>query len=195
MTAPRILVVDNYDSFTYNLVHAFAGAGAHVTVHRNDAVDRDAIARDAPDGIVLSPGPGHPGQERDFGVCKDLITEPWDGPLLGVCLGMQGMALHSGGAVVPAPAIVHGSASRFRRGDHAVFAGLPPELSVGRYHSLAVDAERLPPDWQALGATEDGTLMAMAHRRRPWVGVQFHPESILTPDGPKMVHNFLEMCR
>lgn len=191
----HLAVIDNYDSFSHNLAHAFATAGARVTVRRNDAVDPDGVAALEPDGLVLSPGPGHPAQARDFGVCAGLLQDPLDVPVLGVCLGMQGMAHHTGGGVVPAPEPVHGEATRFRPGDHAIFDGLADELSVGRYHSLVVDPETLPDPWTPLGSGDDGVLMAMAHRRLPWVGVQFHPESILTPDGPRMAANFLEMCR
>lgn len=191
MSRPRVLVIDNYDSFTHNLVHAFATAGAQVTVHRNDAIGRADIVAEGPDLVVLSPGPGHPGEPRDFGVCADLITDPTDIPLFGVCLGMQGLAHHTGGTVVPAPAIVHGETAQVPRADHPLFDGLPDTLDVGRYHSLAVDGDSLPAEWTSLGTTDDGTLMAMAHTERPWIGVQFHPESILTPDGPRMVQNVL----
>lgn len=188
-----VVLVDNYDSFTHNLDHAFAEAGATTHVVRNDAVDRSAVAAMNPDAIVLSPGPGHPDVPGDFGVCADLIRDPLDVPMLGVCLGMQGMASHTGGSVVPAPSIVHGESDAFQRVDHAVFQGLPPAPMVGRYHSLCVDPESLPPEWMPLGSSGDGTLMAMAHHERPWIGLQFHPESILTPDGPAMIRNFLEM--
>jgi anthranilate synthase/aminodeoxychorismate synthase-like glutamine amidotransferase len=189
---PSVLVIDNYDSFAHNLVHAFAAAGADARAVRNDAVTRDDIAAVPPAAIVLSPGPGTPAEARDFGVCAELIRHPVaDVPMLGVCLGMQGMAHHTGGRVVRARTIVHGEASPFRPAAHALFADLGDVTMVGRYHSLCVDAAALPEVWQPLGATDDGILMAMAHRERPWVGVQFHPESILTPDGPTMIANFL----
>ncbi|MGB0651815.1 MAG: anthranilate synthase component II [Thermoplasmatota archaeon] len=196
MSAPHIVVIDNYDSFTYNLVHALAAAGARTTVVRNDAVSRDEVAALGPDGLVFSPGPGHPAVPRDFGVCADLITNPLDVPVLGVCLGMQGLAHHTGGRVVPAPEIVHGSASPARlQGGSPLFAGLGDAVDVGRYHSLLVDADSLPAAWRPLAATETGLLMAMEHKERPWYGVQFHPESILTPDGDRMVANFVGACR
>lgn len=189
----RITVIDNYDSFTYNVVHGLAHAGADVSVHRNDAIDRDRLAADRPDGIVLSPGPGHPGVARDFGVCTDLVKRPLDVPMMGICLGMQGMALHTGGAVDRAPEVVHGETRRFKPHHHVIFDGLPDEIQVGRYHSLCVAAA--PPDaWHDLGRTDDGVLMAMAHRQRPWIGLQFHPESILTPDGQTMIDHFVQMC-
>lgn len=190
----RLVVIDNYDSFTYNLVHAFAGLGAHVDVHRNDAITHPELAKLAPDGIVLSPGPGHPGNAKDFGVCAELIRQPLDAPMLGVCLGMQGMAHHTGGHVVQAADIVHGESDTFAPASHPIFANTPPALEVARYHSLRVDEASLPSEWEPLGSTSDGTLMAMAHRSRPWVGLQFHPESILTPDGPTIARNFLDLC-
>lgn len=189
----RITVIDNYDSFTYNIVHGLAHAGADVSVHRNDAIDHDRLAADRPDGIVLSPGPGHPGVARDFGVCTGLVRQPLDVPMLGICLGMQGMALHTGGGVERAPEVVHGETRRFRPRRHAIFDGLPDEIQVGRYHSLCVAAAP-PGAWLDLGRTDDGVLMAMAHRQRPWIGLQFHPESILTPDGQTMIDHFVEMC-
>lgn len=186
----RILVIDNYDSFTYNLADGLGRAGADVQVHRNDAIDRDAIAASTPDGLVLSPGPGSPANEKDFGVCRDLITKPLEVPMLGVCLGMQGMALHTGGSVGAAPELVHGEASPLHLGTHPLFDGMPRPTPVARYHSLCVtDA----PGWQHLGEV-DGTLMAMAHPKRPWMGVQFHPESILSPAGQTLLENFVRMC-
>ena len=189
----RVVVIDNYDSFTHNLVDGLRRAGADVLVHRNDAVTRDDVVALAPDGIVLSPGPGSPDNERDFGVCATLIRDPLDVPMLGVCLGMQGMALHTGGAVGRAVDVVHGESSPVHLGDHSLFAGVQQPAVVGRYHSLCVTAAGA--DWMRLGSTDDGTLMAMAHRARPWIGVQFHPESILTPEGQTMIENFVAMCR
>ncbi len=190
----RILVIDNYDSFTYNLVHGLAAAGADIVVERNDATDRAAIQAKGFDGIVLSPGPGSPAIARDVGVCADLIRRPLDLPMLGVCLGMQSMAHYTGGTVSRAPQVVHGETSQVALGDHPLFEGLPGSVDVGRYHSLRVETP-LPADWQALGSTQDGVLMAMAHQTLPWVGVQFHPESILSPQGPSMLANFTRMCR
>lgn len=192
---PHVVVLDNYDSFTYNLVHALEEAGARTTVLRNDATDRAGIAALRPDGIVLSPGPGHPRNRRDFGVCTDLVRDPLPVPMLGVCLGMQGMALWTGGAVDRAPELVHGEADEAHLAPHPWLQGTPRRIPVGRYHSLRVAADGLPEEWDALGATRDGTLMAIAHRSRPWMGLQFHPESILTPDGPRIIRNFVEACR
>lgn len=190
----RLLLLDNYDSFTHNLAHGLMAAGADVEVRRNDAIDRAGIAAAHYDGIVLSPGPGSPTVPRDFGVCADVITDPLDVPMLGICLGMQGMAAHTGGRVLRAPEIVHGEARATTLVDHPIFAGIPATVQVGRYHSLCVDAASLPDAWQRLGHSDDGILMAMAHRERPWVGLQFHPESILSPEGPIMLQNFVEMC-
>jgi len=189
----RLLLVDNYDSFTHNLAAGLHLGGADVTVVRNDAIDRDGVATLGPDGIVLSPGPGHPGVPRDFGVCTDLVRRPLDVPMLGVCLGMQGMVHHTGGRVIAAPELVHGEASDAELEDHPLFDGVARRTPVGRYHSLCVDAD-LPPAWSPIG-TSGTVVMAVAHQDRPWVGVQFHPESILTPQGPRMLQNFVEMCR
>lgn len=190
---PRILVIDNYDSFTHNLVHAASTAGASVEVARNDAVTLGGINASGFDGIILSPGPGHPEVPRDFGVCADLVRAGTSVPILGVCLGMQGLAHHTGGKVIAAPRPVHGEATQVTLDAHPLFAGLPPTIAAGRYHSLVVDADALPPDWKVI-ARGEGIVMAMAHRRLPWAGVQFHPESILTPHGPRILQNFLEGC-
>lgn len=188
----KVLLLDNYDSFTHNLADALRRGGAEVTVARNDAVTRADIDAMAPEAIVLSPGPGHPANERDFGICTDLICKPWDGPMLGVCLGMQGMAHHTGGTVDSAPSLVHGEGDAVALGEHTMFAGLERPVQVARYHSLCVTEPS--PEWQELGRSADGTLMAMAHRTRPWIGVQFHPESILTPEGQTMIDAFLQTC-
>ena len=188
----HVVLIDNYDSFTHNLADAVRRAGAQVTVRRNDAVTRDDVAALAPDAVILSPGPGHPGNERDFGVCQQLLRDPLDVPMLGVCLGMQGMAHHTGGTIGPAPTLVHGEPDSVPLGEHAIFAGLSRPVQVARYHSLCVTEPG--PEWEPLGRSPDGTLMAMQHRRRPWIGVQFHPESILTPEGQTMIEQFLRTC-
>jgi para-aminobenzoate synthetase len=191
----NIVVIDNYDSFTFNLVHGLARAGATPRVFRNDAISRDELAALGPDGLVLSPGPGTPANARDFGVCQHLIQAPINVPMLGVCLGMQGMVHHTGGDVIRAPEVVHGESRSFVPRAHAIFAGLGNNLEVGRYHSLTVNPDTLPKEWENLGVTEDGVLMAIGHRTRAWVGLQFHPESILSPDGQKMLDNFVAMCQ
>ncbi|MCA1818808.1 MAG: aminodeoxychorismate/anthranilate synthase component II [Thermoplasmatota archaeon] len=188
MTGTRLLLVDNYDSFTYNLAHALSTAGAKVEVARNDAVRvEDALGYDA---IVLSPGPGHPAVPRDVGVCDPLLRSSAGVPMLGVCLGMQAMGHVAGAPVVRAPKAVHGEASPVDLKPDPLWDGLPARIQAGRYHSLVVEEAGLPPDWKPL-AHGDGLLMAMRHRTRPWWGVQFHPESILTPDGPRILANFL----
>lgn len=194
MSRPRLLLVDNYDSFTHNLAHGLQAAGARVEVRRNDAVGLEDVLGDGFDGAVLSPGPGHPAVARDFGVCAQLVRRGGALPLFGVCLGLQGMAHHTGGRVVRAPAPVHGEATRVDLGDHALFRGLPRALRAGRYHSLVAEEASLPPDWQVV-ARGDGLVMAMAHRRRPMAGVQFHPESILTPQGPRLLRNVVRWMR
>jgi len=194
LTKARLLVVDNYDSFTHNLAHGLAAAGAKVDVVRNDAASLDGILAMGLDGVVLSPGPGHPAVARDFGVCADLVRGGGSLPLFGVCLGLQGMAHHTGGRVVRAPAAVHGQSTRVDLEPHAIFAGLPRHIAAGRYHSLVAEESSLPREWSVIGRG-DGLVMAMAHRRRPMAGVQFHPESILTPLGPRLLRSVVAWCR
>ncbi len=189
-----VLLIDNYDSFTHNLYQYLGELGAVPLVARNDAIDLSAVADLEPSHIVLSPGPGHPANRRDFGICSDLLRE-WGPrrPLLGVCLGLQGIAHYLGGAVVRAPTIVHGKTSRIRHDGEGLFAGLPADLEVMRYHSLIADRARLPDCLRVTAETDDGLVMAIAHRAWPVVGVQFHPESIGTPNGHDLLRNFLSM--
>ena len=194
MTKARLLVVDNYDSFTHNLAHGLAAAGAKVDVIRNDAEGLDSILARGLDGVVLSPGPGHPANARDFGACADLVKRAGTLPLFGVCLGLQGMAHHTGGRVVRAPEPVHGQATRVGLSPHPLFEGLPRTIAAGRYHSLVADEASLSADWQVIGRG-DGLVMALAHRSRPMAGVQFHPESILTPHGPRLLRNVVKWCK
>ncbi len=189
----RVLIVDNYDSFTYNLAHAFMKAACDVDVRRNDAITRDEVQAGQYDALVLSPGPGTPANDRDFGVCRHLITDPLPQiPMLGVCLGMQGMAHWSGGTIQAAPEVIHGEASPVTLSNSPLWNGLGDQVRVGRYHSLVVDGDSLPAVWRPTAHAADGTLMAMDHDSLPWHGVQFHPESILTPVGQAMITNFLE---
>jgi anthranilate synthase/aminodeoxychorismate synthase-like glutamine amidotransferase len=195
-----ILVIDNYDSFTFNLVQALQAGGADVRVVRNDALTRadiEAIAADpAQDlrGIVISPGPGDPGTA---GVSVDAIRVAADRrvPLLGVCLGMQSMAVAWGAAIVRAPTLVHGEASAIEHDGLGLLAGMPVNFPAARYHSLCVDPATLP-DELCVTATspEDGVVMGLRHRTLPIEGVQFHPESVLTPDGPHLLANFLRLA-
>ncbi len=183
----KVLVLDNYDSFTWNLVHLFEELGAEVLVHRNDAITVDEAEELAPDRLVISPGPGRPA---DAGVSVELIRRLGPRtPTLGVCLGHQAIVEAFGGEVGQAKALLHGKASVVRHDGKGVYAGLPEELEAGRYHSLA--AVRMPEELVVTARTEDGEVMGARHKRHPIEGVQFHPESVLTPHGPEMARNFL----
>jgi anthranilate synthase/aminodeoxychorismate synthase-like glutamine amidotransferase len=187
-----ILMVDNYDSFTYNLVQMLTMAGARVEVLRNDAESADAMLARRPEGIVLSPGPGRP---EDAGVCLDLIRRHADVPILGVCLGHQALGVAFGATVDRAPRLMHGKTSPVRHGDQGVFAGLPNPFEATRYHSLEVKEGTLPRELEPLAWADDGTLMGLRHRSLPYWGVQFHPESVLTGSGPRLLANFLGLCQ
>ncbi len=192
----NVLIIDNYDSFVYNLYQRLGELGAAPTVVRNDAVTLTDVRHMAPDALVLSPGPGHPGNARDFGVCSDLLRHVSPHvPTLGVCLGHQGIASVFGGQVGHAARLLHGKTSPIRHDGRTIFEGLPNPFSAGRYHSLAIAREAVPPDLEVSATSEDGEVMAVRHRRYPIEGVQFHPESILTPDGPALLANFLRGVR
>ncbi|MFT4705853.1 MAG: anthranilate synthase component 2 [Bradymonadia bacterium] len=188
-----VLLVDNYDSFTHNLAQYLGMLHADVTVVRNDAITLDAARRLSPSHIVISPGPGHPQTPRDFGVCGQLLQHMSEHtPTLGVCLGHQGIAAHFGASIVRAPRVVHGKSSVVTHDGAGVFSGLKPRVEVMRYHSLAVDEATLPESLVVTArAEDDGVMMALRHRSWPLMGVQFHPESIGTPDGLAMLKNFL----
>lgn len=185
----KILVIDNYDSFTWNLVHYLEELGAETTVVRNDEITvEEALASDA-DGILLSPGPCTP---NEAGICVDLIRKaPEDMPILGVCLGHQSIGQAFGGKVITAKEIRHGKLSDIHQKGGDLFEGLPETYRVVRYHSLAVRPEDLPEDLIADAFTDDGEIMAIHHKTRPVYGVQFHPESILTEYGHALLKNFL----
>ena len=186
-----ILMIDNYDSFTWNLVQMLAGAGAEVEVVRNDAAGvEDLLARGAA-GIVLSPGPGRP---EEAGVCVELIRRREPVPLLGVCLGHQALGVAFGARVDRAARLMHGKTSDVRHDGSGVFAGLPDPFVATRYHSLEVKTATLPPELVPHAWSDDGSLMGMAHRELPYHGVQFHPESVLTSAGPHLMANFLALC-
>ncbi|MHB8604177.1 MAG: anthranilate synthase component II [Thermoplasmatota archaeon] len=193
----KVLVIDNFDSFTYNLVQYLGELGGNPVVHRNDAITAKEVETLKPDGIVLSPGPGNPADPKYFGVCADLLRGPSQTtPTLGVCLGLQGFAHVYGGEVVHAKRVMHGKASLVEHDGRGVLAGLPSPLAVGRYHSLAVAESTLPSDLVVTArTTDDREVMGARHKRYPIEGVQFHPESILTDHGKQIVRNFVESCR
>ncbi|PYR35843.1 MAG: aminodeoxychorismate/anthranilate synthase component II [Acidobacteria bacterium] len=186
-----VLVLDNYDSFTYNLVQYLGELGADVTVVRNDAATIDAITRIAPQRIVISPGPGRP---EDAGVTMELIRQLGSQvPILGVCLGHQAIGAVFGGSVVRAAVPMHGKTSTIEHNGRGVFSGLTAPFLASRYHSLIVAEEGLPQDLEVTARTkEDRAIMGLRHRSRPIHGVQFHPESILTGEGRRILRNFLE---
>ena len=185
----RLLLIDNYDSFTYTLVQAFMVLGAEVIVHRNDAIDVDAARRMAPTHLCISPGPGTP---RDAGVSMDMIRAVAGRiPVLGVCLGHQSIVEAFGGEVVRAGRLMHGKTSEIEHDGRGVFAGLPQPCVVGRYHSLIAAPASLPAVLEVTARTAQGEIMGVRHRELDVEGVQFHPESVLTPDGPRLMANFL----
>jgi anthranilate synthase/aminodeoxychorismate synthase-like glutamine amidotransferase len=185
----RVLVVDNYDSFVYNLVQYLGELGAEPVVHRNDAITVDDALALAPDAVLLSPGPGRP---EDAGILVDLITAfAGHCPILGVCLGCQAIGYAFGGQVGRAPELMHGKTSSVHHGGAGVLAGLPDPFEATRYHSLVVEREGLPAELEVTAETADGTIMALRHRTAAVEGVQFHPESILTVGGHDLLRNFL----
>jgi len=186
-----ILVVDNYDSFTFNLVQALGALGQTLVVRRNDQVTMEQVAAMDPAGVVLSPGPGTPGEA---GCCIELIqTYGGTVPILGVCLGHQAIAVAFGGAVVRADEVVHGKTAPISHDGTGVFAGLEDPFVAARYHSLAVREDSLP-DALAVTARSGAVVMGVRHRELPIHGVQFHPESIATPQGPKLLENFVHIA-
>lgn len=192
MTAPKILVIDNYDSFTYNLVHYLSELGAEMLVHRNDALTVQEALGLKPQGVLLSPGPKAPD---NAGICLGLLdAAPDDLPILGVCLGHQAIGQSFGGQVVHAKAQMHGKTSPIHHDGKGVFAGLKSPFIATRYHSLSVEKDLLPPDLEITAWTEDGEIMGVQHRSRPIFGVQFHPESIATECGHALLANFLEVA-
>jgi anthranilate synthase/aminodeoxychorismate synthase-like glutamine amidotransferase len=185
-----ILLIDNYDSFTWNLAQYFGELGAPPLVKRNDEITLDDITAMRPERIVISPGPGRP---EDAGISVEVIrTFGRSTPLLGVCLGHQSIGMAFGGEVIRAPQLMHGKTSAVMHDGKGVFRGVSQPFTAGRYHSLVV-ADPLPPDLEAAARTEDGTLMGVRHRSLPIHGVQFHPESVLTGEGRQLLKNFLEL--
>ncbi len=187
--AVRLLVVDNYDSFVYNLVQELGELGAELTVHRNDALDVPAIRALSPDAVLLSPGPGRP---EDAGVSVDVVRElAGEMPVFGVCLGHQAIGQAFGAEVVQAPSLMHGKTSEIHHDGTGVFEGLPNPFVATRYHSLVLAPASIPPVLEVTATTADGVVMGVRHRTLPVEGVQFHPESILTDAGPAMLANLL----
>ena len=185
-----ILLIDNYDSFTFNLAQYLGELGAPPVVRRNDELTADEIAEMRPDRIVISPGPGRP---EDAGISVEVIKRFGPHvPVLGVCLGHQGIGIAFGGEVVRAGELMHGKTSTVHHDGAGVFRGVTQPFSAGRYHSLVI-AQPLPPDLELAAHTEDGVVMGVRHRTYPIHGVQFHPESVLTGEGRKLLRNFLEM--
>ncbi|MCC6920977.1 MAG: aminodeoxychorismate/anthranilate synthase component II [Alphaproteobacteria bacterium] len=188
-----ILLIDNYDSFTYNLVHYLGELGAEVVVHRNDAISVEQALSARPEGIVLSPGPCTP---NEAGICLDLIAAAKDRvPLLGVCLGHQAIGQVFGGKVVRAPVPMHGKTSRIHHRGSDVFKDIPDNFTATRYHSLIVDRATLPDELEVTAETDDGLIMGLAHKTHPIYGVQFHPESIVSEHGHDLLRNFLSLAR
>jgi anthranilate synthase/aminodeoxychorismate synthase-like glutamine amidotransferase len=186
-----ILLIDNYDSFTFNLAQLLAELGQDLVVVRNDERPIPELVALAPSHVVISPGPGRP---EDAGVTLDVVRAfAGRTPLLGVCLGHQAIGLVYGGRVVAAPELVHGKAAQVRHDGRTIFAGLPETFPAGRYHSLIVDREGLPPELEVSARSADGLVMGLRHRALPLEGVQFHPESILTPCGKRILENFVRL--
>ena len=183
------LLIDNYDSFTFNLAAGLRCAGADVVVLRNDAAELDSLG--TPTSLVLSPGPGRP---EDAGRMPELLARWWGQvPILGVCLGHQAIVQHAGGSVVHAPRPIHGMDSAITHDGRGIFAGIPSPTRVGRYHSLVGNADDLPPDLEVTARTADGVIMAVRSRSVLAVGIQFHPESILSADGQRMLDTFVQI--
>lgn len=187
----RMLLIDNYDSFTYNLVQAFRAHGAQVIVHRNDMLDvADAVALE-PSHLVISPGPGRPEGAGNSLAMIDAFAERT--PILGVCLGHQCLVAHFGGRIVRAERLMHGKTSMVSHDRKTLFLDMPEPFQAGRYHSLSAEIETLPDVLEVSGRTDRGEIMGIRHRRLPVEGVQFHPESVLTPDGETLMRNFMRM--
>jgi anthranilate synthase component 2/para-aminobenzoate synthetase component 2 len=188
-----LLLIDNYDSFTYNLVQAFLVLGAEVIVHRNDQITVEQALELAPSHVCISPGPGRP---EDAGVSLAIIAAfERRVPLLGVCLGHQSLVYHYGGRIVPAPRLMHGKTSTITHDAGPLYLGVPNPFEAGRYHSLAAEEASLPAVLQVTARSEHGEIMGVRHRELPLEGVQFHPESVLTPQGMRLMQNFLELRR
>jgi anthranilate synthase/aminodeoxychorismate synthase-like glutamine amidotransferase len=186
-----LLLIDNYDSFTYNLAQYFGELGEEVQVYRNDALTMQEVAARHPAHIVISPGPGDPS---DAGISREVIRRLGPAtPILGVCLGHQCIGEVFGGKIVPAPSLMHGKTSPILHEDDPLFDGIPQPFEAARYHSLVVAPDSVPPSLKVIARTAGGEVMALRHDQYPIVGVQFHPESILTPHGKQILKNFLNL--
>ncbi len=195
----KIVIIDNYDSFTFNLYQMLTEIGPHkVSVFRNDEIDLQSLKDLDAQRIVLSPGPGHPAIETDFGVCKDIIknARTLACPVLGICLGHQGIVQHLGGKVIGAPQIVHGKSSEIKiTAESSIFHGLPAQFAAMRYHSLIASEETFPAELHIIAREiQHNLIMAVQHSKYPLYGLQFHPESIGTPMGRQILRNFIEKC-
>jgi anthranilate synthase/aminodeoxychorismate synthase-like glutamine amidotransferase len=186
-----VLLIDNYDSFTYNLVQSFLVLGAEVEVYRNDQITVAEALRLAPTHLVISPGPGRP---EGAGISLEIIAAfAARIPILGVCLGHQSLVQHFGGRIISAARLMHGKTSMIEHDGKMLFAGLPQPCEVGRYHSLAAERDNIPACLEVTARTEGGEIMGVRHRELPIEGVQFHPESVLTPEGDQLLGNFLQL--
>jgi len=191
MSTARILLIDNYDSFTYNIVQAFAAMGADVLVYRNDAITVDEAMQSNATHLVISPGPGRP---ENAGVSLAMITAfAGQLPMLGVCLGHQSLVHAYGGEIVRAERLMHGKTSVVTHDNSALFDGMSPSFEAGRYHSLCAEEQSLPDELQVTAQTSRGEIMGVRHKTLPLMGVQFHPESVLTPEGDMLMENFMRM--
>ncbi len=188
---PHLLLIDNYDSFTYNLVQAFLVLGARVDVYRNDQITIEQALNIHPTHLCISPGPGRP---ENAGVSLDMIAAfERLVPIFGVCLGHQSLVYHFGGTIVSAERLMHGKTSMIEHDGKTIYAGLSEPFEAGRYHSLAADSDRMPDNLDVTARTSRGEIMGVRHRKLPIEGVQFHPESILTPEGDDLMKNFLNL--
>ncbi|MCD8390799.1 MAG: aminodeoxychorismate/anthranilate synthase component II [Firmicutes bacterium] len=186
-----IIMIDNYDSFTYNLYQYIGTINPYITVYRNDKITVDEVLAKNPSRIILSPGPGYP---KDAGICVDLIKAAENIPIMGVCLGHQAIGEAFGAKITHAPRIMHGKSDDvLLSGGCELFRGLDKKVRVGRYHSLVIDEKTLPECLEITAKSGDGCIMGVRHKERPVYGIQFHPESVLTPDGMRIIENFLEL--
>jgi len=190
----KTLIIDNYDSFTYNIYQYIGELGGNPEVIRNDQITIDQIKKGKYSHIIISPGPGHPKNESDFHVCKDVILELQGSiPILGICLGLQGMCCHLGGGVIHAPTVMHGKTTTVKHDGSKIFHDIPESFEVMRYHSLVADEKTLPSVFKVTCKTDCGIIMAIEHKKFPMYGLQFHPESIGTEYGKEMLGNFLKV--